>query len=110
MTQGYRYVPVTAADRHLVDGKAFEAEHRLVMARHLGRRLDIDETVHHRNGDRLDNRPENLELWSSSQPAGQRIADKIAWALQVLARYAPEHLSRCRRVLRGGRQESWRGA
>lgn len=30
---------------------------------------------------------ENLELWSRFQPAGQRVIDKLAWALQILARY-----------------------
>ena len=44
------------------------------------------------NGDRADNRPENLELWSSWQPAGQRVTDKVQWAKELLARYEPDVL------------------
>ena len=39
------------------------------------------------NGVRDDNRPENLELWSKAQPAGQRVEDKITWAIELLERY-----------------------
>jgi hypothetical protein len=62
-------------------------QHRLVMERHLGRRLWPDETVHHKNGVRSDNRLQNLELWSSWQPRGQRVGDKLAWAKEIIARY-----------------------
>lgn len=67
-------------------------EHRHVMEQMIGRPLRREETVHHKNGNRSDNRPENLELWSSSQPSGQRIPDKVAHAIEVLRLYAPKHL------------------
>jgi hypothetical protein len=81
--RGYRYI-VTYRDGRRVSK---QAEHRLVMEHILGRALFPDETVHHRNGVRSDNEPSNLELWSSWQPAGQRVEDKITWARQILDRY-----------------------
>ena len=96
-SQGYIYIRIEETSPYCSMQKNGRVrKHRLVMAEQLGRCLRSDEEVHHKNGIRSDNRPENLELWTlRKQPSGQRVEDLVGWASEILALYAPERL-KCR--------------
>lgn len=64
--QGYILVQVNGT---------YEPEHRVVLEQQLGREMRQGESVHHKNGVRDDNRPENLELWVGPIRHGQRAGD-----------------------------------
>ena len=90
------YVMVYALDhpalQHRTPGRRFILEHRLVMEQVLGRLLERHETIHHKNGIRDDNRPENLELWAQNHKPGQRVSDlrqEIRVLRQQLAELRP---------------------
>jgi hypothetical protein len=76
------YVKVFVAGHPSADRKGHALEHRVVMTEKLGRPLFKWENVHHINGVRDDNRPENLELWVKPQPAGQRVEDLVRWVVE----------------------------
>lgn len=85
------YVMVLGRDGEVGKNKnGYILEHRRAMQDFLGRPLLPSETVHHINGIRSDNRIENLELWASRQPPGQRVQDLVQWAKQILELYDAE--------------------
>jgi HNH endonuclease len=81
------YVMVRAPDHPRAGRSPYVFEHVLVAEQLLGRYLPPGESIHHRNGVRDDNRPENLELRTKPQPSGIWVSDAIAWARELLERY-----------------------
>ena len=102
------YVMIRVPDHPRAKRSPYVFEHILVAEEMLGRHLLPGESVHHRNGVRDDNRPENLELWTRPQPSEIRASDAIEWAIEVLERYlaqgagAPPTALSCESTLGGG--------
>lgn len=87
LKRGYVMVFQKGHPRSQGSGKNYVFEHILVMEKHMGRYLEPDETIHHKNGVRHDNSIGNLELWVKPQPSGIRSKDAVEWARKILTRY-----------------------
>ncbi len=87
--KGVRYVRAPEWAQPMARKDGYMMEHRLVMARQVGRLLTRTEVVHHLDHDPANNRPENLELWPTNQAhkaaEGGRFAEGVANRVSLAA-------------------------
>ena len=89
------YIKILMKGHPRASNKGYVLEHIVVMEKAIGRSVGLDETIHHKNGDKHDNRIENLELRAGRHGRGQAVKDLISDSVRILKKYAPQ-------LLRGG--------
>jgi len=93
LKDSHGYIKIFKPEHPNANKIGYVKEHVFVMSEHLGRKIENQETIHHKNGIRHDNRLENLELWGSSHPAGQRVKDVYEFCLDFINKHKQEYES-----------------
>jgi hypothetical protein len=99
---GGGYVYVKFRGHPAAGPQGYVAEHRLVMEKSLGRYLRHDEVVHHINGDRKDNRIENLAIYSPSDHAHLHLIGRIWPSGKDSPSYGRKHTPETLEKIRAG--------
>lgn len=84
---GFRITPQGYREIRIQEGY-WILEHRYNMEQKLNRKLYPNENVHHKDGNKLNNDIDNLELWIKYQPTGQRVEDLIKIVKEIIQRYS----------------------
>lgn len=97
---GYRCYTVIYSD----DSRATVMEHREVMEKAIGRRLDKNECVHHKDGNRKNNELSNLEVQGRLEHSKNHGKDKIVPPLDLVCRECGKKFTRVARYERYNRK------
>lgn len=100
IVRGDGYVLVRCPDYPAAKPNGYVFEHRLAMARHLGRPLTSDELVHHRDGDRQNNAVDNLELTTNSAHVSGHMQERPKDELRAMAERNLVPIAKARRIPR----------